>query len=43
MQKLIILDLAFLYNLLRYFCFKSKVLEAVDEDDNDVDENAFKL
>ena len=37
------LDLAFLYNLLKYFRFKSKVLEAVDEDDDDVDENAFKL
>ena len=37
------LDLVLLYNLLKYFRSKSKVLKAVDEDNNDVDENAFKL
>ena len=37
------LDLTFLYNLLRHLRFKTKVLEAVDEDDDDVDENVFKL
>ena len=37
------LDLAFLYNFLKYLRFKSKVLEAVDENNNDVDENVFKL
>ena len=37
------LDLAFLYNLLRHLRFKSKVLKAVDEDDDDVDENVLKL
>ena len=37
------LDLVFLYNLLRYLRFKTKVLEAVDENDDDVDENVFKL
>ena len=37
------LDLAFLNNLLKYLRSKSKVLRAVDEDNNDVDENAFKL
>ena len=37
------LDLILLYNFLRYFRSKTKVLEAVDEDDDDVDKNAFKL
>ena len=37
------LDLGFLYNLLKYLRFKSKVPEAVDENNNDVDENVFKL
>ena len=37
------LDLIFLYNLLKYLRSKIKVLEAVDEDDDDVDENVFKL
>ena len=37
------LNLAFLYNLLKYLRFKSKILETVDENNNDIDENAFKL
>ena len=37
------LDLALLYNLLKHLRFKTKVPETVDEDDDDVDENAFKL
>ena len=37
------LDLALSHNLSRYLRSKSKVLEAVDEDDDDVDENALKL
>ena len=37
------LDLALLYNLLKHLRSKSKVSEAVDEDNDDVDENAFKL
>ena len=37
------LDLVFLYNLLKYLYFKNKVLKAIDEDNDDVDENAFKL
>ena len=37
------LDLALLFNLLKHLHFKNKVLEAVDEDNNDVDENVFKL
>ena len=39
MWKLIILDLTLLYSFLRYFRFKTKILEAVDKDDDDVDEN----
>ena len=37
------LDLAFLYNLLKHLRSKNKVLEAVNEDNNDVDEDSFKL
>ena len=37
------LDLVFLYNLLRHLRSKIKVLEAIDENDDDVDENTFKL
>ena len=37
------LDLALLYNLLKYLYFKNKILKAVDENNNDVDENVFKL
>ena len=37
------LDLTLLYNLLRHLRSKTKILEAVDEDDDDVDENVFKL
>ena len=37
------LDLTLLYNLLKYLRSKSKILEAVDEDNDDVDENVFKL
>ena len=38
------LYLALLYNLLRHLRFKTKILEAIDEDDDDdVDENALKL
>ena len=37
------LDLALFYNLLRHLRSKTKVLEAIDEDDDDVDENIFKL
>ena len=37
------LDLALLYNLSKHLRSKSKVLEAIDEDNDDVDENAFKL
>ena len=37
------LDLAFLYNLLKHLRFKTKILKAVDEDDDDVDKNVVKL
>ena len=37
------LDLALSHNLSRYLRSKNKVPEAVDEDNDDVDENVFKL